>query len=48
MALGGSFDLSEVLIPTFINDYHHNMNDVDLTNQLQEAYDIQRIAYRNK
>jgi hypothetical protein len=33
-------------IPTWINDYNHNMNAVDLANQHQQPYDTQRIAYR--
>jgi hypothetical protein len=33
-------------IPLYINDYNHNMNGVDLANQLRQAYEIQRIGYR--
>ena len=35
------------MISVFINNYNYNMNGVDLANQLREAYDTQRIAYRN-
>jgi hypothetical protein len=33
-------------ISTFIDDYNYNMNSVDLTNQHQQLYNTQQIAYR--
>jgi hypothetical protein len=33
-------------IPTWINDYNHNINSVNLANQHRQPYDTQRIAYR--
>ena len=33
-------------IPSFIDDYNHHMNSVDLANQYRQAYDTQKIAYR--
>ena len=35
----------ELEIPSFIDDYNHNMNSVDLANQFRQAYDTQQIAY---
>src|ERR1700730_5468238 len=31
---------------TWVDDYNHNMNSVDLANQLRHLYDTQQIAYR--
>jgi hypothetical protein len=36
--------LLEIL--TFIDNYNHNMNSVDLANQHRQPYDTQQIAYR--
>jgi hypothetical protein len=33
-------------ILTWVDDYNHNMNSVDLANQFRQAYDTQQIAYR--
>ena len=33
-------------IPSFIDDYNHYMNSVNLANQYRQAYDTQKIAYR--
>ena len=33
-------------IPSFIDDYNHYMNSVDLVNQYRQAYDTQKIAYQ--
>ena len=33
-------------ILTFINDYNHNMNSVDLANQHRQPYDTQQIVYQ--
>jgi hypothetical protein len=33
-------------IPTWVDDYNHNMNSVDLANQFRQPYDTQKIAYR--
>jgi len=33
-------------IPTWVDDYNHNMNSVDLANQHRQPYDTQQIAYR--
>ena len=33
-------------IPSFIDDYNHHMNSVDLANQYRQAYDTQKIAYQ--
>ena len=38
------FILLEIL--TFINDYNHNMNSIDLANQYRQPYDTQQITYR--
>lgn len=32
-------------IPTWVDDYNHNINAVDLANQHQQPYNTQRIAY---
>src|SRR5438270_537665 len=32
-------------IPSFIDDYNHYMNSVNLANQYRQAYDTQKIAY---
>ena len=32
-------------ILTWVDDYNHNMNSVDLANQHRQPYDTQRIAY---
>jgi len=37
---------NELEIPSFIDDYNHHMNSVDLANQFREVYDTQQIAYR--
>ena len=42
----GDLPQRELDIPTFIDDYNHNMNGVDLANQFRQVYDTQRIAYR--
>ena len=34
-------------ILTWVNNYNHNMNSVDLANQFRQSYDTQRIAYQN-
>src|SRR6266536_4219983 len=38
------FMVLEIL--TFIDDYNHNMNSVDLANQYRQPYDTQKIVYR--
>ena len=42
----GDLSRKELDIPTFIDDYNHNMNGVDLANQFRQVYDTQRISYR--
>jgi hypothetical protein len=42
----GDLPFMDLDIPTFINDYNHNMNSVDLANQHRQSYDTQRIAFR--
>ena len=42
----GNQSQKELEIPLYIDDYNHNMNGVDLANQLRQAYEIQRIGYR--
>ena len=42
----GDLPFMDLDIPTFINDYNHNMNSVDLANQHRQPYDTQRIAFR--
>ena len=37
----GNLSRVELDIPTFIDDYNHNMNGINLVNQFWEAYDIQ-------
>jgi hypothetical protein len=37
----------ELSIPCFINDYNHNMGDVDLANQFRESYETHRAILRN-
>jgi hypothetical protein len=34
----------ELQIPSFINNYNHFINSVDLTNQFQEVYKLHRIT----
>ena len=36
--------LLEIL--TWVDDYNHNMNSVDLANQHRQSYDTQKIAYQ--
>ena len=38
------FMLLDIL--TWVDDYNHYMNSVDLANQFRQAYDTQRIAYQ--
>ena len=33
-------------IPTWVDDYNHNINSVDLANQHRQPYDTQQIIYR--
>ena len=35
----------ELEISSFIDDYNHHMNSVDLANQFREVYNTQQIAY---
>src|SRR4051812_35258160 len=42
----GDLSRKELDIPTFIDDYNHNMNGVDLAYQFRQVYDTQRISYR--
>jgi hypothetical protein len=38
-----AYMLLEIL--TWVDDYNHNMNSVDLANQLRQPYNTQQIAY---
>jgi len=42
----GSETQKELEIPRYIDDYNHNMNSVDIANQLRQAYEIHRTGYR--
>jgi hypothetical protein len=39
-----AYMLLEIL--TWVDDYNHNMNSVDLANQFRQLYNTQQIAYR--
>jgi hypothetical protein len=41
----GEFAYMLLEILTWVDDYNHNMNSVDLANQFQQSYDTQQIAY---
>jgi hypothetical protein len=41
----GEFAYMLLEILTWVDDYNHNMNSVDLANQLRQPYDTQKIAY---
>ena len=34
-------------ILTWVDDYNHNMNSVNLVNQFYQSYDTQKIVYQN-
>jgi hypothetical protein len=42
----GEFAYMLLEILTWVGDYNHNMNSVDLANQFRQPYDTQQIAYR--
>ena len=42
----GEFAYMLLEILTWVDDYNHNMNSVDLANQFRQPYDTQQIAYR--
>jgi hypothetical protein len=42
----GALPRKELDILTWVDDYNHNMNSVDLANQFRQVYYTQRISYR--
>ena len=42
----GDLPLKLLDILTWVDDYNHNMNSLDLANQHRQPYDTQQIAYR--
>jgi hypothetical protein len=42
----GDLPFMDLEILTWVDDYNHHMNSVDLANQHRQPYDTQRIAYR--
>ena len=47
-AIFGDLPRLKIDILTWVDDYNHNMNSVDLANQLRAAYHTQKIAYCNQ
>ena len=39
--------VKELEIPTFIDDYNHNIGGVDIANQLRESFKIHKATLRN-
>jgi hypothetical protein len=39
--------IKELLIPVFIDDYNHNIREVNIVNQLREAYETHKATRRN-
>jgi len=46
-AVFGDQPTKELGIPTFIDDYNHNMGGVDIANQLRESYEVHKATKRN-
>lgn len=44
----GDLPFMDLKILTFIDDYNHNMNSVDLANQHRQPYDTQQITYQTQ
>ena len=43
----GDNPVKELEIPTFIDDYNHNIGGVDIANQLRESFKIHKATLRN-